>query len=521
MNKVKELVNKLWNKFKSFSRGLRVAICVAIIAFIIALITLGVYSAKNRYSVLFSGLDPTDAQVVMKALESKKVESKVEGDSILVDKEKVDALRLELAPQISGGSKGYALMDNESSFGMTDAEFDLKKQRMLEGELEKTIKSFPQVKNVRVHITPAKDSVFVEDKEPGKAVVILNLYPGNKMDLEQVKSIVALVSGSAENIPKENVEVIDQNMTLLSEGLDYGNKGNGLGGVSSGSIATQQKLEGDYEYKLQKEIISLLEPIIGRGKVKANVNVDMDFDSKQKTETIIDPNKVIVSQETIRDLNKASDGALSESPVDNNMSNTIDDENGNSSSEKEEQKTNYEVGKTETKVISAPGEVKRMTTSVIIDGDIQGALQKTIQQSVESAIGYSSERGDQVSVVGLKFDPTAKAEQQKQIDELNKQVEKENRNKLILYVSIGAGILIVLIVLIVLLRKKKQKEEERELDVMIGADDYKEDVQSFKTMNLDTTTEQEHIENQIKEYAKDKPEQVVDIVKSWLKENER
>lgn len=520
MDKIKELFKKVWEKFKSFSKGLRIAICIAIIAFIIAIITFFVYSAKSKYQVLFSDLDPQDAQVITNALEQKKVEMKVEGNSILVDKNKVDELRLELAPQITGGSKGYELMDNSSSFGMTDEEFALKKQRMLQGELEKTIKSFPQVKNVRVHITPAKDSVFVEDKQPGKAVVILDLLPGNTMTPEQVKSIVALVSGSCENIPQKNVQVIDQNMTLLSAQLDLGDNNNGTG-VTGGSIANQQKLETDYEGKLQKQIVELLEPVIGQGKVKANVNVDMDFDSKQKTETVIDPNKVIVSQETIKDINKAKDGAVSESPVDNNMSNTIDDSNGSSSSQREEQKTNYDTGKTETKVISAPGEVKRMTASVIIDGDLQGGLQQTVQQAVESAIGFNTERGDQLSVVGLKFDPTAKAEQQKQLDEFNQQIQTEKRNKIIMYSAIGAAVLIGIIVLIIILRKKKQDEEDRELDVMIGGDDYKDEVQMFKNMNLDTTTEQEHMENQIKDYAKEKPEQVADIVKSWLKENER
>lgn len=76
---------------------------------------------------------------------------------------------------MTSGSKGYELMDSGSSFGMTDEEFKIKKVRMQQGELEKTIKSFPQVEEARVHITEAKDSVFVKDKEPGKAAVYLKL----------------------------------------------------------------------------------------------------------------------------------------------------------------------------------------------------------------------------------------------------------------------------------------------------------------------------------------------------------
>ena len=126
----------------------------------------------------------------------------------------------------------------------------------------------------------------------------------------------------------------------------------------------------------KKAIVDLLEPIIGKNKVKATVNVNLDFDSKQKTQTVVDPNKVIVSQENNKEANTAGTaGTTSQSPVDNNMTNTITNTtNGDkSTSSKENQKTNYEVGKSESKVISAPGEVKRLTASVIVDGTLDDA----------------------------------------------------------------------------------------------------------------------------------------------------
>lgn len=188
-------------------------------------------------------------------------------------------------------------MDSGSSFGMTDEEFKIKKVRMQQGELEKTIKSFPQVEEARVHITEAKDSVFVKDKEPGKAAVYLKLKKGTTIGEDQVKSIVALVSGATENIPRENIDVIDDNMNLLTKDInsDQNNP------VSSETISKQQDAEKNYEDRMQKAIVGLLEPIVGKGKVKATVNVNLDFDSKQKTQTVVDPNKVIVSQESSKE----------------------------------------------------------------------------------------------------------------------------------------------------------------------------------------------------------------------------
>ncbi|OPX45337.1 flagellar M-ring protein FliF C-terminal domain-containing protein [Clostridium thermobutyricum] len=141
---------------------------------------------------------------------------------------------------------------------------------------------------------------------------------------------------------------------------------------------------------------------------------------RKKTETVIDPNKVIVSQQTISEGNSTSNGATSESPVDNNMSNTIEENNSGVKSSKNEQSTNYESGKTETQVISAPGEVKRLTASVIIDGNLDTGTINTITQSVENAIGLNSERGDKISVASMDFDPAIKMEQENQIKEFNK-----------------------------------------------------------------------------------------------------
>lgn len=518
MEKLKESFSKLWERFKSLGKGVRIAIVVAITTFFIAILSLFFYNSATKYKVLFSNLEASDAQLVTSKLNEKKVDMKIEGNSILVPKSQVDELRLEIAPDLTDGSNGYELMDSSGSFGMTDEEFKLKKLRMQQGELEKTIKSFPQIDSARVHITPSKDSVFVEDKEPGKAAVYLKIVPGNKLTKEQVKSIVALVAGSTENVPKENIEVIDDNMNLLSEGLNSEN-GNT---VSSETINQQYDLEKRYEEDIEKSIVSLLEPVVGKGKIKSSVNVDLDFDSKQKTETIVDPNKVIVGQQVIKENNSGTTGNTSGSVVDNNMGNTIEENTTINGSSKEETNTNYESGKTEIKTISAPGEVKRLTASVFVDGNIEGNVQEALEKSVANAIGLNTERGDSVSVVGMTFDPITKEEAQKEFDAINEALAKESRNKIILYSVLGLLGLIIIIVAIVLLRRKKKRSEEEKtnlLDVVI--DDRPEEVEEVPSINFEKINPKAHIENEIKKYASDKPDQVAEIVKSWLADNER
>lgn len=522
MNKLKEMFNKLLEKYKAFSKGVRIAVIVALIALLIAIASLFFYNSANKYKVLFSNLDPTDAQNIVAQLTDLGVDMKVEGQSILVPRNEADKLRLELAPKLSGGSVGYELLDNGGSFGMTEEEFNLKQLRAHQGELEKTIKSFPQVETVRVHITPAKDSVFVEDKVPGKAAVYIKLAAGNSLTKEQVKSIVALVSASSSNIPEENVQVIDSNMNLLTEGLETSE---GIE-VSSETIQAHFDLEKKYEKELEDSIKKLLEPVVGKNKVTTSVNVDLDFDSKQKTETIIDPNKVIISQQTIKENSNSTEGNISESPIDNNMGNTIDEDGnlGENTSSREEVTTNYETGKTEIQTISAPGEVKRLTATVFVDGNLDQNVQTAIENAVANSIGLNKERGDSITVTGMQFDALSKEDNQDDIDAINELLEQERMKKLMIYGGLGLVVLIGIIITIIMrIRKARRSNEEEEkknlLDVVI--DDTAVKTQELPKLDLDVVSPKTHIENEIKKYATEKPEQVAEIIKSWLNENDR
>lgn len=524
MKKLLEKVKGLLEKFKSQNKKIKIAIIISILAVIIAIVSGVVYSSSNKYQILFSNLDDGNAQTVMNYLNSNKVDAKIDSstNTISVPQNQVDKLRLALAPNLTTESKGYELMDSGSSFGMTDEEFKIKKLRMQEGELEKTIKSFPQVQDARVHITEAQDSVFAKDKQPGKAAVYLKLKTGQTIGEEQVKAMVALVAGATQNIPRENIDVIDDKMNLLTK--DINSEQNGT--ASSETIAKQQDAEKVYEDKLQKAIVSILEPIVGKNKVKATVNTDLDFDSKQKTQTVVDPNKVIVSQENNKESNTGSTGTTSQSPVDNNMSNQITNgTNNNSTSSKENQKTNYEVGKSESKVISAPGEVKRLTASVVVDGNLDAATQQALENAVSNAIGYDALRGDKISVVGMAFDTSQQDAAKAEIDAMNAQSATDAKNRTMMIAGILGGIvlagLIAGAIIFARKRRKKKEEEAQLLDTLIDDTIIPKEPEKFEPIEFEAKSKKSHLEDEIKKYATEKPDQVVEIIKSWLSESER
>lgn len=518
MKKLSEIFKKLWAKFNSFSKVLKIAIIVAVVACVVAIASLMIYSSSNKYSELYSNLDANDAQVVIAKLDEQKIDKKVQGNSILVPTEKVDELRMQLASQLSNGSKGYELLDEGSSFGMTDQEFDLKKKRIIEGNLTKAINSLNAVENAFVTITPAEKSVFAKESKEGKANVVIKLKPGKKIEDEQVESIVRLVSTSTSDVPSKNVEVVDTNANLLTKNL---NSEDGTTGVSSETIQKQKDMQTRIAKKYEEGIVKSLEKVVGKDKVSATVNVELDFDSVKTESKTIDPNKVIVSQQTTNEYNNANGNSKSQSPVDNNMSNTIDETTQAGTSGKKDQKTNYETGSTSVIKIDSPGKTKRITASVFIDGKLSGDTQAAFKEAVENAISVDKTRGDSVSVLGMEFDSAAKEEAQAQIDAFNAQVAAAERNKLIIWAVIGSLTLAGIIALVVILIRRRKKTEDKLLDVVIDDAIPQANTQHFAPINFEENNEKMHLEKEIKEYAKDKPDQVVDIIKSWMAENER
>ncbi|MBU5488402.1 flagellar M-ring protein FliF [Clostridium sp. MSJ-8] len=525
MEKLSAFFKKLWEKFKAFSKIIRITIIVAIVAVLVAIVIAIASASKVKYATLFYDLDSADAQTVMASLDEQSVAYKVEGGDILVDATQVDKLRLSLASNLSSSSKGYELMDNSSSFGMTDEEFQIYKIRMIQGELERSIKTLDVIKNCKVMITPAQDSVFVQSATEGNASIVVELNPGVKLSQENVQAIVAMVSMGTENIPKENIAVVDTNGNLLTKDSANSSSTDGSNTVTSETITSQYDQEKNYEDKIAKKVVDLLEPIVGPNNVQAQVNADLDFDSKKISEYDIDPNDVLISQETENSYNSANSGdTTSESPVDNNMSNTIQDSNGDkSSSSTEHQINNYDHSNKKTETVKAPGEVRRLTVSVFINGKLDQETQKAFEDAIKAATGYDATRQDSISVVGMNFDTTVDDQTQAQIDKYNAAQKAAERNKLIKYIVLGVvALLIIGTVIVIVLKKRNSDEEEQEeeniLDVVVGDDT--EPVE-YEPIDFKQDNEKTHIENEIKKYATEKPDQVAEIVKSWLNDSER
>jgi len=520
MGKLSEVFAKIKDKVKSMSVGQKIAFVLIFSIILGFIIFYTSYSRANKYGVLFSNLSAEDGNLIKQALEDKNVDMKIEGNTIYVPKEQVDSLRLELAGSLTGGSTGYELLDESSSFGMTDEQFNLQKLRATQGELERTIKSFSQIKNARVHITPGQESVFAKEATPAKAAVYLELKPGTKLTNDNVKSIIALVSGSVGNLPKENIEVIDDKLNLLSKGLVDDEDSSQL----IGSLDKQQETKKAFDKNLEEAAMEMLSLAFGKNNVNVTVNSKLDFDAKEKTVISYDPNKVEASSQIIRENTTSGGSAPAQSPLDGNMNNTTPDGNGGTTSSSENITTNYKVGETKETVISAPGKVENITAAVIVNGQLDEATKEEVKKLMAGVIGYNEERGDIINIVAMPFDNTNQLQYAEQLKLMQEAEARANRQKMIEKIVIASliavGLIFLIIVAIKMLRKAKP-ELEPALDVVIGDQTPPKEPVTYEPIDLEVNNRNYQIEQEIKKYAQEKPDQVADIVKSWLAEDER
>jgi flagellar M-ring protein FliF len=535
MKKLLDLLKSLGVKWKALS-ALKKTLSIAGVTLLSALIIVIIfYSNKVTYKALFYNLDSSESANILQILEQKGISYKVAGDTIYVPEDKVDELRITIYSDEYSSSKGYELFD-ESTFGLTDTEASVMYQRALETELARTISSIDGIKRARVHLVLPEDSVFVSDTQEATASITLKLQAGFSLNEEQVKAIISMVSGSVENLPKHNIQVIDNNLNLLSDGIYDDTTQTGVS-----SATDQQEMAAAFEKKIEKEVVGTLEAIFGNGNVKSTVNADMNFDSTKITEVSYDPKSVIRSQTNTKDTStNASGGSNTDtSPVDNNMQNTTEGDNGGQAAESssETNTTSYEIPQTEKVTIKAPGEVKRMTVSVVIDGTLNESEKTSIQNIVAACTGYKEERGDIINVAAYTFNTDLEDKAQSDLEDMKKEEEKKALTQK--YTVVGAGALALIILIIIssiFVNKRVKKNMQKKMNVTAGAPGKAfEAVVGEAASNPKVIPSQPVVYNpilednevdmtldkEIKDYVGKKPDQAIDVIKSWLAEDER
>jgi flagellar M-ring protein FliF len=365
-------------------------------------------------ALLYSNLDLKEAGTITAALDQAGVKYEVKGDgsTIMVPRDEVASTRLMLSGKglPTAGSVGYEIFDEANALGQTDFVQQLNRQRALEGELARTIRSLDGITMARVHLVLPKRQLFEEEAEQPSAAVNIGVG-GREPNADQVRAIQNLVAGAVPNMKPDRVTVVDQHAKTLSGGE-----------VGMASEADGRKSE--VEQRIAKQVKQLVEGVVGAGKARVNITADLELARVTVQQETFDPDGQVIRSESTTEENSRdndSSGSGQASVAANIPGAGSPDLNTNTSSTgRTDSTTNYEISKTVRTEVQEPGTVKRLSVAVAVDGVTAAGTEgkpgaytprsaqemQQIEQLVRSAVGFNQDRGDQISVVNVRF-PTA------------------------------------------------------------------------------------------------------------------
>ena len=384
---------------------------------------------STPYRSVSDGMESADVQLAFEALKTSNYDVRINESTgrLEVPSNDFQSARIFLASQgipraaVQGGMGSLA--DGSS---MTTSQFmeQVQYNNAVEVELARTITEISTIESARVHIAAPKQSVFVRDRQPAKASVVVKPFRGRVVDPAQVLSVVHLVSASVPYLATQDVTVVD----------NYGNLLTGSNADKDGTPALNNaRFEAERETALSERIRELLIPALGGGNVRTVVNLEMDFTQVETTrEQYLDlePDSPEIRSEVVTSDTQTGiaasgvpggttnippdqpeivpEGEVAENPVNTETATTS----------REQTTRNYELDKEIRYIKEQAGSVTAMTASVIINEDaLRELAEKRYYASLDQPVadglqdlaedGEATDEGLEVSAATLAPIPSA------------------------------------------------------------------------------------------------------------------
>ncbi|MFZ5746627.1 MAG: flagellar basal-body MS-ring/collar protein FliF [Pseudomonadota bacterium] len=379
------------------------------LALLAALAFVATRTSNPQMGFLFTDLDPSAAQAISEKLKAENVSFQLsaDGTSIMAPQDKLAELRMSLAGDRLSGKIGYDVLDQEEPFGVSASRAKMNETRAIEGELSRSIQTIDNVTNARVHIVMPERAMFAAQAR--KATAAVTVKTRGRLSAEAVSSIRYLVASSVPELAPEAVSVVDQTGALLARAGEEG----------TGGASDADERQAAVEEKLRQEIESLLEPILGQGKVRAEVSAQIDRDQSREEATVFDPDaQVIARQVTVeggsqdQETGPGPAGATvgAQLPDAQAQANGGPGESRQSASNQTSEDTTYQNSSKHTVTMRSSGKILRLSVAVMVDGGEKGLPQSEIQRLtrlVVNAVGIDPTRGDTVAIESMKFNADA------------------------------------------------------------------------------------------------------------------
>jgi flagellar M-ring protein FliF len=358
---------------------------------------------QMNYGPLYTNLAPQDGSAVVKELEAAKIPYAITngGTVIEVPRGVLYQTRLKLAGKgiPAGGGVGFEIFE-KNQFGASEFTQQVNYLRAQQGELSRTINSITAVQSSRIHLAIPSRTNFLGPEEKPSASVVVELRPGYHLSPDQVQGIVNLVAGSVPKLSSDKVTVIDGSGRPLKEI------------VTAVAITEAEKvaaLKLKHETELQRRIETMLDPVLGAGKVIVRANVQISLQETLMTKEEFDPdNKDVRSQRQSSDENGAKGGNPG---VQANLPGGDATKANDGGAKRSSEMTTYEIGRTTSRIMEPRGQIQKLSVAVMVDGKYDNekylarsaAEMEIIKGIVKRAVGFDTDRGDEIEIANVPF----------------------------------------------------------------------------------------------------------------------
>ena len=397
-----------------------------IIVFLTIAVFLLAYSwiSEPPYKAVFPGMSAADRQLAFTELTSSDFKAKIDSSTgeLKVPASQYHEAVLLLASQglpESTASGGMSSLSDDSSITTSQFMEQVRYIAAIENELARSISQINSIKSARVHLASPKESVFVRNRTPAKASVVVTPFPGRVVSASQVQAIVHMVASSVPYLAADGVSVVDQRGKLLTDSSKFASMQ-----LNGEQMIHKQQMEEIYRNRID----SFLSPVVGIGNVRSEVDMQIDFTEIESTFEDYDGNNagplarsevLNVEQEPVGGAASGIPGAASNTSPTNGSAETEAEMNTTSS----QTTRNYEMDREIRHVRNKGAKVEKISVAVVIndlikvpnteDGVEDGAAVAAgysqddldgFSDLIKGAIGFDETRGDTVKIIAIPFD---------------------------------------------------------------------------------------------------------------------
>lgn len=397
----------LWNRW---TIGQRTGFAAAAIACFAAVLGTIIWASQPDYVVIASQLTPSRSAEIVGVLDTEKIGYKLNFSSSAVSVASSDVATARLALKDVMNPEELAESGGDSMFPFPSprAEED-QRRNALEKRVERSLTQIQGVRAATVSVSRPDQSPFAVDQSPVTAAVVIQPVAGAQISSATAQTIITVVARSVPGLTSDNIVLTD------TTGRQFGSH-EGIGSELATQLEYRHRLEADLAHHAE----SLLAAAQGV-RAKVRVTAEIDFSKQTRLLNTFDPDAKAKRSEQINTTKQDGGVALPVGvPGTATNVNIAPDANTKSPSgpgkyQNEQITTEYDSSFVNEQIEKLPGNIQRLTVAAIVDvqpATVTAADQNTpgktaaapfdqqqIENIIKTAVGFDSERNDEVNVI--------------------------------------------------------------------------------------------------------------------------